>query len=261
MKFQLVSDLHLEFISKGQYIELDTVLDVPENSKETNLIVAGDLGYPSLPNYKLFLQEASKRYAHVFLVLGNHGYYQQSIDESNRTVQSIVELYSNVTLLNNDTHPLSEDLTIVGTTLWSPISSTNESYIKTYLNDYRCIYTDKMSGKLLKVSDVNAMYEENVNWLQHICETNKDKKLIIVTHHLPSNTKLIAERFKGSPLNEAFASDLEYLMKDNSNILYWCAGHTHSSFDIKIRNTRCLVNPKGYGSENVDYSGSLIFEV
>lgn len=64
-KFQLISDIHLEFgackqIKKYAYY----------------LIIAGDLGYPEHKLFKEFLLNVSKTFNTVFYVSGNHKYYQ-----------------------------------------------------------------------------------------------------------------------------------------------------------------------------------------
>jgi Icc-related predicted phosphoesterase len=66
----------------------------------------------------------------------------------------------------------------------------------------------------------------------------------VVTHHLPTY-RSVAPRFKSSPLNAFFVSDLEELIEERRPRL-WMHGHTHTSVDQRVGSTRFLCNPFGY---------------
>ncbi len=77
-----------------------------KSTTDLNLILAGDIGHPSDPKYENFLQTCTKLYDNVFLITGNHEYYQSeknskqnplSVDEIN---QMIEEICSNLNLAN-----------------------------------------------------------------------------------------------------------------------------------------------------------------
>jgi len=65
-RFQYVSDLHLEFRKK--------VLRIPPVAPF--LLLAGDIGYPCRSLYREFLRYAAHDFEKVFLVAGNHEFYQ-----------------------------------------------------------------------------------------------------------------------------------------------------------------------------------------
>jgi predicted phosphodiesterase len=70
MTFQYISDIHLEHYKLE---DIDKV--IPE--KEANiLILAGDIGYPEEIQYKTYIQKVSQIWEKVFLIAGNHEYYQ-----------------------------------------------------------------------------------------------------------------------------------------------------------------------------------------
>ena len=84
-------------------------------------------------------------------------------------------------------------------------------------------------------------------------------KRIIVTHHLPS-VRSIPVRFSRSPLNPAFALDLEALITVYQPDL-WIHGHTHDACDYRLGDTRVVCNPRGYPGEQTGFDAALLIEV
>jgi len=77
-------------------------------------------------------------------------------------------------------------------------------------------------------------------------DANPDKKLVVITHMLPSN-QAISEEYKDDyTLNGAFASDLDDIIIAHPNIKVWTFGHTHDFKDFVVGETRLLCNPRGY---------------
>jgi hypothetical protein len=74
----------------------------------------------------------------------------------------------------------------------------------------------------------------------------------VLSHHLPT-FHLISPKYKNSYYNNAFASNLDYLMQNHNNINYWLCGHTHSSMHCIINNCQCMTNPHGYPGENSSF--------
>ena len=70
-----------------------------------------------------------------------------------------------------------------------------------------------------------------------------------MTRHL-LHPNSVSARFKASPLNPAFASDLSELV-ESSGAALWVHGHTHDSCDYVAGSTRVVCNPKGYGPKGV----------
>jgi hypothetical protein len=78
----------------------------------------------------------------------------------------------------------------------------------------------------------------------------KHENIICLTHHLPSH-KLIHSKYENLPYY-MYASDLEYLIKDN--IKLWICGHSHEANTVNINNVICTLNPLGYPNEhNIEY--------
>lgn len=77
----------------------------------------------------------------------------------------------------------------------------------------------------------------------------KHDKTIVVTHHVPTFMNY-PEQYKGSALNEVFATEL-YDMIETSSIDYWLYGHNHQNIPAyTIGNTTMLTNQLGYIQAN-----------
>ena len=94
------------------------------------------------------------------------------------------------------------------------------------------------------------MFREAVIFIQHeLLKAKKTRKF-----------QCIHPKYHGSKLNNAFATNLEYLLC-SENVKYWIHGHTHSSIDITIDGCRIIANPKGYAKENDMVNKSLVLEI
>ena len=87
-------------------------------------------------------------------------------------------------------------------------------------------------------------------------------KTVVVTHHAPSALS-VPERFRGETLNGAYYSNLEDIMLDNHQIVYWTHGHTHDSFEYEVGSTTVVCNPFGYyyKEENKNFNPNLVKEI
>jgi predicted MPP superfamily phosphohydrolase len=218
------------------------------------LVLAGDIC--EIDKYgllQLFLKDVSERFWRVVYVMGNHEYYNGHISESKYKIQEIIYnilensryFFDNIHLLDNNVVTI-EDVNFIGATLWTDVNKGNpisKFDIQRGLNDYRLIrITDE--NRLLTPDDTITLHEASLAFLKDSLIQLKGKKNVVVTHHLPSH-QMVMEKYRGSELNPAFVSDLDYIIeKYNPNA--WIFGHTHHSVDAKIYRTRMICNPKGY---------------
>jgi predicted phosphohydrolase len=244
---QFASDLHLEFCSRSP-----PLLKVAA----PYLVLAGDIGNPFHYHYGLYLQSLSAKYNHVYLVAGNHEYYNtnhMSINDVNNQIHRVVSNFKNVTFLNNTAVDIDDDVRILGTTLWTHIPQESTDLISERMNDYRMIYQHSdmdgvsSSNKLITPLDTTILHQHQSQWLQSQIEHNIQKRLLVVTHHLPS-TKFICAKYRGNPINCAFATNLDHLLK--SPVTAWICGHTHSCTSFSYQGVQCEVNSRGYPKED-----------
>lgn len=242
MHYHLISDLHLEF-HKG-INSLDKLIkryphiveNVNMNTKDTILILAGDISSVNSENLIEFLNSCGEKYYHVIYVAGNHEYYKSDIETVNNILRNL-NYRENVHFLQKD-KIIIDDTVYLGCTLWTDIEEVNIPYITEYMNDYTLINN-------FTVKDGNEIHEDHVSFL--VKEIALHEKIVIITHHLPTN-RLIDKKYKiYGVLNKAFYTDLEHLLVNK--IKMWICGHTHIQKSVKIGETLLIAAPFGYSTE------------
>ncbi len=241
------------------------------DDKETTLLLAGDLwiGTKSIwYNSDSWLSNVAGHFKQVLIVLGNHDYWSQgdlTIKNGGIKFNSMIqdlELH-NVKVLDCDTF-LDGDYLFVGCTLWTDMNNActlamyNMPKFMTY--DGKIKYDTGPDGRYSIFSSekwVSTHYKHR-KYLNIVAELNKDKKLIVITHHLPLRT-LNDPNFSYG--NEYYSSDLSKLILDNTNIKLWCYGHTHYQKDVQIEHCRLINNCVGYQGEHFEQEGLVKHEV
>lgn len=230
MIIKLISDLHLELSDFSI-----------SHSNEDILILAGDISSNSkdtldLISYYLLSNTSSQ----IIYILGNHDYYNKSIDET-------ITFWKNIQI--DRFHFLHDSSTVInkfrfyGTTLWTDLNNLNFNTMyncNKYINDYRYIKGNFTSDRF--TPEESYMLHMNSKTLLAQTLNNITEPVIVISHHLPSH-KSIAPKHKNSILNGAFYSNLDNLVQKAHT---WFHGHTHSSVDYTINNTRVICNPRGY---------------
>lgn len=244
MLIQYLSDIHLEFMTKVPKIIV----------KADVLCLAGDIGYPYSGIYKDFLIKMNRDFKKVFLITGNHEYYNSekygdhSMNDVNTMINSIIKFHKleNITFLNNS-YEVYNDIIFVGTTLWSNIQSQNMNDIA-LMNDFKQIENMTYDTyKLLHLKCCNFIENALVDINKDDKYKDKNNKIVMMTHHLPS-FKLIDEKHALSDFNCFYASNCDKYFVEP--IKAWIYGHTHTPNQTIINNIKFACNPKGYPSEN-----------
>ena len=250
MKFQLCSDLHLEYPINRRWLAnhpLEVVGDV--------LLIAGDTYYLNEDASALdFLKWCSNNFQETYLIPGNHEYYG-GYDFSNASRSYKRSVFENVHYVNNQTVQF-EDVRILFSTLWSRLSE-HADIIEKGMADFHRI---KYGGRRLTVNAYNNAFQVDLDFLKEAME--EKGKTIVVTHHLPSIQCNDAE-FRDSPFNEAFCVDLTDLI-ESSSVDYWIYGHSHRNVgDIDLNGTQLLSNQMGYVSlnEHLSFNRAKVIEL
>jgi len=258
-KLRYISDLHLEFY----HIHKLPLPQIEPESTTDCIALCGDIGNPSFPNYKEFLSNMATKFSKVFLISGNHEYYQifnknekLDIDKTDQLINELCSSFNNVYYLNNNSYQLTDKLTIIGTTLWSNIFENHEM-ISRYMNDYNCIY---IGNRLFNINDSTRLNYINSQWIEsQISEAQqKGKKLIVLTHHMPSY-KMIIPKYTGHFASCCFANHLDKLIRDP--IIIWLCGHSHCCVENNINGIYCGINAVGYLKEKTGYELNKYIEV
>jgi predicted phosphodiesterase len=253
-KLQYVSDLHLEHYDKNNDGNIIPSMFLIPNAPY--LALCGDIGNPDLTAYKDFLAWCSKGYTLVFLVAGNHEFYNYRSEVSSdmptriEKIRSLCSKFKNVIFLHRDTYLISEyNIRILGCTLWADTSLGNEQNIITYMNDTRNILLEGTAP--LFPRNMTELHRQEKEWLRQEIEQARESKerLVVLTHYLPS-FKLIHEKYEGHPLNMCFASDCTDLMIEP--VKAWICGHSHTGVIKELNGVKCVMNPYGYPGEKVE---------
>jgi Icc-related predicted phosphoesterase len=230
MKFQLVSDLHLDkYGNQDAWTQvLDHIIDLNADENADALIIAGDLAEIRHPVWSKAMQRLADAYPAVLMVLGNHEHYRTPLSQVEAAVKALPD---HVHILDNDTVIL-DNHKIVGSTLWFSEWDVPAEEVF-YFSDFRVIpnldqwvYKYHQTAKqLLKMEDAE----------------------LIITHHA-SHPNSIHTDFIGNKLNPFFMSDCTDII-ELIQPKYWVHGHTHHPFHYKVEETTVLANPFAYPRE------------
>lgn len=261
MKILILSDIHLEF----GYFFIPEV----ENEKETIVVLAGDIGLIKKDyTYRDFINNTCDRFKNVIWTIGNHEYYGANFPTALAKLWNATLDHENLYVVDKET-VIIDDVAFVCATMWTNFDNCNVMTMEQaqyWMNDYKMIRTgpvDEPWKRKLKPMDTLKDHHKAVEYIFPEITKQKEngKKVVVVTHHLPS-FQSIPEKFRGDDLNGAYASELfEDIMETQPNV--WCHGHSHSSMDYYIGETRIINNPRGYvGQElNKDFNDTLTIEI
>jgi len=248
MKLHILTDLHNEF---GQF-------DPPEINADI-VILAGDTDLKTKG-----IEWAMEAFAGkpVLYVPGNHEYYG-SVFQSLQQKMREAAAGSNVHLLDCDKHEQNGAI-FLGATLWTDFKLLGDQHIamltaKDGMNDFKKIRTLPSYRPLPPAATV-SWHTKAMGWLKKELQAAAGKKVVVVTHHLPS-LKSVPERYRTDPISAAFASNLDEFVATSEAVL-WVHGHTHEPCDYMLGDARVLCNPRGYdGHENTGYDPGLVVEI
>lgn len=289
VKIQIISDIHLENFNQGsldrfieELLEQKIVLD------HNNIALLGDIGYPQEARYQLFIERMAHNYDNVFLLAGNHEYYQsglthhvktKSMDQINEMIKKIADSFDNVWFMDNlgvaiiprrssdgnardSVIPLTEFYKLdkfpkhygilLGTTLWSEIPTRHRKRVVSRINDYRLIKMSNRLGSKLRnftPDDSNELHAKSVHWLRTELERNYPRqKPLAVLSHHSPSTKKTS-----APKYRT--QDTNCAFATNMDPLFewgvqtWAFGHTHWQTDHHRKGVRLISNPVGYRNE------------
>jgi predicted phosphodiesterase len=232
MRLRILSDLHCEF---GRF--------EPPLVEADLIVLAGDIDLGR--NGRKWARHHFKDTPVVY-VLGNHEFYRHGLPELTNTLQRESE-GSCIHVLENAAIELN-GWTILGCTLWSDfcLGNDRDGAMRTaeqVMSDYALI-DHSGRGRGLRARDTAELHADSVAWLTRELRRHDAARTIVVTHHAPS-ARSIPPFYQDSPLNGAFASNLDALAAQ-SRVPLWIHGHTHFNVDYFIGQTRVLSNQRGY---------------
>lgn len=174
---QILSDLHLEAPKSYDLFEIIPIAPC--------LPLIGDIGCVKDTEYLSFLERQLSKFKTVFLIFGNHEPYHSSwattrqklrqFEEEMRVKNSAGDLGLFV-LMDQTRFDVSPEITVLGCTLFSNVSSSQTESVSFGLNDF--YHIDDWT-----VEEHNKAYTADLQWLnaqvKSISETEPDRKIII----------------------------------------------------------------------------------
>jgi Icc-related predicted phosphoesterase len=260
---QNISDLHLDFEDNWNFCKNNL------NSFSEILLVAGDscqLNY--CKKARFFEKYIYPKWKIVIEVPGNHDFYGKTSDYPFLYSDKITRFFDNkegdyVTESNDNTcthHYINNgfidinNIRVICSTLWSKVEKYQKE-VNWGLNDYV-----QIKGYNIELN--NRLNHFNVNYIDKVLdETPQNKQVIILTHHAPLWC-MIDDKFKHSTINEAFANNLDDLIKKHSTkINTWVYGHMHKYDQRKVYGVNFVRNPVGYVCMKENKSVDLMCQI
>lgn len=234
MLVQYCSDLHLEFEYNKHHLLINPLIPSADI-----LILAGDVClFKSSYLHDDFFDFVSTNWKIIYWVPGNHEYYYSDVAERGDSFCEPVR--HNVFLVNNYA-AVHCGVRFLFTTLWSYVSQLNERIVARNVSDFHYIH---YQNRQLTIPDFNRLHLKSLTFLKSE-SVEPAEKCIVTTHHVPT-LQNYPPQYVNSPINEAFAVDLDDLIK-SINADYWIYGHHHANIPpFMIGNTRLVTNQLGY---------------
>ncbi|KAI9755064.1 MAG: hypothetical protein M1815_005229 [Lichina confinis] len=213
--FQFVSNLHLE--TKREY----TTFSSPAQARY--LILAGDIG------------RLSQQFDKVFLVLRNHEFYGSSREEGLRRAEALeAQFDGKLFVLNRTRHDVDPNISILGCTLQSHIPPEACDVVAQKVKDFRRIDGWSVAAHNAEHARDLALLQDQIRSVR--ADGDMYRRIMVITHHVPSIREPSRPHEASSPINSAFATDL--FPDDGSGggdgvnlvlkqVDVWIFGHTH----------------------------------
>jgi len=232
----ILSDLHL------------TVAPLPRPENDADVVIlAGDIARPAEA-----VAWATGFRRPVLYVPGNHEFYGSSIDDTRAALAR--ESEGTCVRVLDDAVAVVEGVRFVGSTLWTDFLLDGEDRREAAMREGARFVRDfsriRNGDAAFTPQDCVERFAMHRRFLEDALATPFAGPTVVVTHHAPSPHS-VHPRFRGSPVNGCFVSDVEALM-DGRRAALWIHGHTHDSFDYTVKGTRVLCNPRGYALKGVN---------
>lgn len=132
-----------------------------------------------------------------------------------------------------------DGVVILGATLWTDFNLLGDQTLARLvaqdgMNDFKKIRTTPKYSKFRPLDALHIHSKEKA-WLEKELQATAGKKIVIITHHLPS-LRSVPERYKKDPISAAYASHLDEFVVSSSAVLWIQAMFTQSV-------TICLARP------------------
>lgn len=218
MRIKIISDLHLEFRTKG---DIDILLSSVLGGDYDVIVFAGDIANGwLLVSVMMEISEVCARSGkQAIFVPGNHEFYDPSprIPAHFDAVHTLVR----------------ECWTFQGVT-FAGLTALHSDEVNANATEELCLPYEYRAKE----------HTKDLEFLEKV----KHKADVIITHYLPHARSIDAKYWTAD--NRDFHVPLDNFVRDTTAKL-WIHGHTHSPCDYDENGTRVVCNPFGYPGEKV----------
>lgn len=197
--------------------------------------------------FHIFMQGVCKKYSHVVYVTGNHESYGGDFSTTMANLRSKFAYLPNLHILDNEIFELNS-IVFIGSTLWSDFNGndpTTMEEIRFLMNDFAVVRNGK--GQLFTPEDAFTEHQNSLKFIQQAYdEINRDKQIVVVTHHAPTFNSIEPDRKDEFYLNGGYATDLRNFIERHNRIKVWINGHTHHQVEYMVGDTKVICHPRGY---------------
>ncbi len=257
MRLRVLSDLHFEFHA-DEGVEF---IRAQDRQGLDLLVLAGDITKMRIGFYRTLKRFRDQFNCPIVFVPGNHEYHESDLATVRRGMKDAVDRLRGVYVLDGQTlDVVASDQTrrLVGTTLWygktpAPkhplVLSTDEEWGRGWIREVsEKGVTERPYADFEAIKKLHEWYDDEHKRAMKFLEANVREGDIVVTHFLPTRHST-PEQFKTALNNNWFvAAELEAFIEERKPAL-WIHGHTHTSCDYRIGETRIVCNPLGYLTE------------
>ena len=264
MRVNVISDLHIDFadltLPGGDVLILSGDIFEAKSFKKENynpeMVLLEHEREDQRPDrfYRFILEECSRKYREVIMVMGNHEHYRFQFHKTYDHIKS--QLPDNVHLLEKESIVL-DGVLFLGATLWTDMNKQDALtiyHMQGAMNDYRQItMLNESTGDYHRLQPERTV-KEHLRTLEYFTTALAENRareggalpVVVVTHHSPSKLSIKPRYQKDVLMNGAYSSDLSEFILDHPEIRVWTHGHTHDTFDYQVGETRVICNPRGY---------------
>ena len=264
MRVNVISDLHIDFadltLPGGDVLILSGDIFEARSFKKENynpeMVLLAHEQEDKRPDrfYRFVLEECSRKYRKVIMVMGNHEFYRSVFHKTYDHIKS--QLPPNVHLLEKESMVL-DGVLFLGATLWTDMNRQDALtlyHMQGAMNDYRQITMYNKERDAYHRLQPEYTVQEHLQTMKYFATALAENRareggalpVVVVTHHSPSKLSIKPKYEKDVLMNGAYSSDLSEFILDHPEIQVWTHGHTHDTFDYMVGETRIICNPRGY---------------
>lgn len=256
MRAWVMSDLHVD---AAPY-------ELPPSPDGVDVIIlAGDLADGHDRSVRWLREQIIPRAQPVVMVLGNHDYYADDLDDDRYTLYDDLGVHM---LRIDRPSVVVGGVRFIGQTLWTDYAIAGDvdsarAWGRLEMPDFKGI---DLGLRRAQTRDLLERHRQQRSILERELGKPFAGKTVVVTHHAPHAKSLASPIL--TPSDGSFASDLGQVIETYRPAL-WVHGHVHSTVDYMVGSTRVVCNARGYArvakdgqvTENRHFNPILTLEI